>query len=88
MSVGILKAEEIKTHIHSQPFLLFESDLSHPTLSITVSMGLATLSKENTYKNPTHLLAAADSALYQAKGQGRNRIISAPSTQDRKPGES
>ncbi|MGE9009350.1 GGDEF domain-containing protein [Leptospira interrogans] len=45
-----------------------------PDMSVTVSAGVATLKPEET---PDIFLARADSALYAAKAQGRNRIASA-----------
>ena len=45
-----------------------------PDMSVTISGGVATLKAEET---PDILLARADSALYAAKAQGRNRIASA-----------
>ncbi|MBR1187614.1 GGDEF domain-containing protein [Bradyrhizobium sp. AUGA SZCCT0160] len=45
-----------------------------PDMSVTISGGVATLKPEET---PDLFLARADSALYAAKAQGRNRIASA-----------
>jgi diguanylate cyclase len=45
-----------------------------PGLRVTISVGLATLRPDET---PDSLLARADSALYAAKAQGRDRIVSA-----------
>jgi GGDEF domain-containing protein len=48
------------------------------TLSVTVSIGLATSVREGPYAN--HVLLAADKALYRAKAAGRNRVeIAVPS---------
>jgi diguanylate cyclase (GGDEF)-like protein len=44
-------------------------------LRVTVSFGVATLSQDEPLDR---LFAAADAALYLAKGAGRNRVISAP----------
>ena len=46
---------------------------SSQLISITVSMGIATCSRDTT--NLEQLLNQADQALYQAKQQGRNRIV-------------
>jgi PleD family two-component response regulator len=43
-------------------------------MQVTVSAGIVTLKAGET---PDALLARADGALYKAKAQGRNRIVSA-----------
>ena len=45
-----------------------------PDMKVTISAGVTTLKPEET---PDTFLARADSALYAAKAQGRNRIASA-----------
>ena len=45
-----------------------------PGMQVTISAGVATLKPDET---PDTFLARADSALYAAKAQGRNRIASA-----------
>jgi len=45
-----------------------------PGMRVTISAGVATLRAD---ENPDALLARADSALYTAKAEGRNRIASA-----------
>jgi diguanylate cyclase (GGDEF)-like protein len=45
-----------------------------PGMQVTISAGVATLRPD---ERPDHFLARADSALYAAKAQGRNRIASA-----------
>ena len=45
-----------------------------PAMRVTVSAGVASLNPNET---PDSFLARADSALYKAKAQGRNRIASA-----------
>jgi len=46
-------------------------------LRITASIGVATLQADRAYSSTIELVAAADSALYSAKQQGRNRVLSA-----------
>lgn len=50
-----------------------EFDTDHGPMHITVSIGVAVASPE-VYDQPTQLLAAADEALYRAKGAGRDQI--------------
>jgi diguanylate cyclase (GGDEF)-like protein len=47
-------------------------------LSVTVSIGLATCTNENS--SPEAVLESADKALYRAKANGRNRVESATSS--------
>jgi len=47
-------------------------------LSVTVSIGVATSSKDESH--PEEVLQAADKALYRAKANGRNRVETASST--------
>ena len=49
------------------------------SLAVTVSIGLA--SSEQLGYNLDHLIAQADSALYRAKGTGRNRVCSSSGSQ-------
>lgn len=44
-------------------------------LSVTVSIGVAATTSESTVDE---ILAEADTALYRAKSEGRNRIVFAP----------
>jgi diguanylate cyclase (GGDEF)-like protein len=53
--------------------------LDGKTVRVTTSIGLATLDPEVvTNPDPEALIRAADTALYAAKNQGRNRVIVAP----------
>jgi diguanylate cyclase (GGDEF)-like protein len=49
-----------------------------PTGIVTVSVGVASTRPAESGVTPTQLLAAADQALYQAKGQGRDKVVLAP----------
>ncbi len=50
-------------------------------LSVTISIGVATSTKEA--PDPEHVLQAADKALYRAKANGRNRVETASSSRRR-----
>jgi diguanylate cyclase (GGDEF)-like protein len=47
------------------------------TIRITVSVGVATQSTDSVYDSPQGLVAAADSAMYEAKARGRNQVVTA-----------
>lgn len=49
------------------------SQLKYEHFSITISIGIGTVSRE--IKTPEKLLKTADNALYQAKDKGKNRVI-------------
>ncbi len=64
-----LLAERIRNHIRDMDC----SDIA-PNLRITTSIGVATLSHPE--DTPQQLLKRADDALYKAKRQGRDRVVS------------
>lgn len=63
-------AEKLRSAVEHEVF----GDPGEP-LRITISIGCA-IAKNG--ESPTHLMAEADKALYQAKGNGRNRVVMAP----------
>jgi two-component system cell cycle response regulator len=62
--------ERIRRCVDAQAFVYNETDIK-----VTVSVGVAAV-PEVGMKEPQELVGAADDALYQAKRQGRNRVIS------------
>ncbi|KQS93852.1 MULTISPECIES: PleD family two-component system response regulator [unclassified Rhizobium] len=65
-------AERLRTIVEDRPFALPNSDTK---LLITASLGLATLNLSG--DTPEALLKRADTALYQAKNNGRNQVVAA-----------
>jgi two-component system cell cycle response regulator len=60
--------EELRQIVGNQPFE-YEGD----TISVTISIGVDTVHGENV--DPLTFIKRADDKLYQAKRQGRNRVI-------------
>jgi diguanylate cyclase (GGDEF)-like protein len=67
MGGALRVAEEIRAAIELMPVCYAEK-----RLGVTVSIGVASFPLHGT--NAAELVAAADSALYQAKAEGRNRV--------------
>ncbi len=70
--VAALIAERLRSIIETKPFVLKGTGVS---LDITASMGIATAGQG--IDTPEQLLKQADLALYQAKRDGRNRVVAA-----------
>ncbi|MCF1434197.1 PleD family two-component system response regulator [Agrobacterium vitis] len=64
-------AERLREMVEKKPFRL----QSGGELNVTASLGIATAGDE--VASPEQLLRQADRALYQAKTEGRNRVVSA-----------
>lgn len=70
---AVLKAERLRRTVEARRWPPFESGAAPPVEKVTVSVGVAAYP----FSGPTtqHLLAAADSALYEAKRRGKNRVV-------------
>jgi len=70
-------AERIRARIAARPLLLPSGE----SIAVTVSIGLAMLADDAAAREPVaiaaQMVAAADQAMYAAKQQGRNRVVSA-----------
>lgn len=64
---ALRSAERIHAAIAAAPIIV-----NHSEIFVTISIGATALGAEACEKR---LLAAADAALYQAKGEGRNRVV-------------
>jgi two-component system cell cycle response regulator len=69
MKRGLEIAERLRRLIEEKPF---QTNAEHKTQDITISIGIAKLSKHHTYASD--LVNSADQALYQAKEDGRNCV--------------
>jgi diguanylate cyclase (GGDEF)-like protein len=67
--VGAAFAENIRQAIAKQPVLC-----DNQNIPITVSIGIATLETNSGMTEPSQLLKAADTAVYDAKNSGRNCV--------------
>ena len=68
-SAGALrKAEAIRRAIEAEPF-----SIALESVPVTVSIGIAHFPRDAA--SPHELIAQADQAMYQAKSQGRNRVL-------------
>ncbi len=65
-------AEQLRERVAEAPFILQDADRPNP-ISVTISIGVAEASDVD---SPRELLAAAEGAMYVAKGKGRNRVES------------
>lgn len=67
-------AERIRKHVEPHPLVLNSEPGQRQEIHITVSIGVAALSPEGYERQ--QLFENADEALYRAKQEGRNRVIS------------
>jgi len=67
---AVLVAERIREGLEEHVF-----DYEETPIKVTISIGVATYVNHN-YPSPKALIGAADAALYEAKREGRNRVVS------------
>lgn len=70
-------AERLRTHVASLSIPITDDGADGTTVRLTISVGVAALDESR--RELTNLMAAADAALYQAKQGGRNRTMVLPS---------
>jgi diguanylate cyclase (GGDEF)-like protein len=68
--IALTVAERIRSAIEQQKI-----NVDHDNLSVTLSIGISTVSDPNA-NDAKMLLSRADSAMYRAKNSGRNRCVS------------
>jgi diguanylate cyclase (GGDEF)-like protein len=66
---GAVEAAEAIRRLVAEHSMTFEGQM----IRVTVSLGVATFDKSE-HKGPDDLIRTADKNLYQAKGNGRNRV--------------
>lgn len=71
LAQGIVAAERIRSTVENYPFSIVSKG-SKETHNITVSIGVASFPDDSS--DPIELVEMADSALYRAKREGRNRV--------------
>ncbi len=69
---GVIAAERIRTSIENYDFSVMRQGTNRQTHNITVSVGVSSFPADSS--DPIELVEMADSALYRAKRQGRNRV--------------
>ena len=70
MAVATMVAERLRRRIATEPFAIQQGA---GNLEVTISIGIAALSGEG--DNAAAILKRADTALYRAKRDGRNRVV-------------
>ena len=69
---AIIAAERIRTSIEKQDFSVIRQSNPSETHRVTISIGVAYFPSDSS--DPIELIEMADSALYRAKREGRNRV--------------
>ncbi len=70
VAVATMVAERLRRRIATEPFAIEQGARQ---LTVTISIGLAALADAN--DNAAAILKRADTALYRAKNEGRNRVV-------------
>ncbi len=71
LAQGIVAAERMRSEIENYDFSVIQQGKVSKTHRITISVGVACFPQDS--KDPIELIEMADSALYRAKREGRNR---------------
>ena len=69
---GLIAAERIRSSIENFEFTVLRQGTTRKSHRITVSVGVASFPEDSS--DPIELVEMADSALYRAKREGRNRV--------------
>jgi diguanylate cyclase (GGDEF)-like protein len=72
LAQGLIAAERIRQTIEEETFSVLRQGKAVKTHHITISIGVACFPNDS--KDPIELIEMADSALYRAKREGRNRV--------------
>jgi diguanylate cyclase (GGDEF)-like protein len=72
LSQGLIAAERIRQAIEEREFSVLKKGKAVETHRVTISIGIAAFPSDST--DPIELVEMADSALYRAKREGRNRV--------------
>lgn len=71
---AMVAAERIRSEIEKQAFSVIRQGKPSETHHVTISIGVSTFPSDS--EDPIELVEMADSALYRAKREGRNRVCS------------
>ena len=72
MGQAVVAAERIRSAIESQDFTVVRTGQPQSQHHVTISIGIAAFPDDSS--DPIELVEMADSALYRAKREGRNRV--------------
>ena len=72
LAQGLVAAERIRAEIERMEFTVLKQGKAAATHNITISIGVAAFPQDS--RDPIELVEMADSALYRAKREGRNRV--------------